>query len=252
MSSRIFIDGAAREFGGNALTANQAGELQGVRHLYLRSGGEFVYIGGDTEVDLTGINSLRDYFSDRDDIVKIGALETSQATNTHGMFRRCSNLETVEWFNTSQVTRTRLMFQDCDALTEVPAWDFPQVTDTVQMFMNCESLETLPGFIFTKLDNATSMLLSCASLVSVPAWDFSTVTNMTAMFNGCISLETINITGIGTDFDVSDTALNKKGLEELFGNLSTVTGKTVTITGTPGADTADQSIATNKGWIVTG
>ena len=39
-------------------------------------------------------------------------------------------------------------------------------------------------------------------------------------------------------------------LNNLFGDLPTLTGKTIRITGCSGANSCDTTIATNKGWTV--
>jgi len=58
-------------------------------------------------------------------------------------------------------------------------------------------------------------------------------------------------TGWSPQIDVSYCSLDADALNTLFGDLETVTGKTIKITGNPGASTCDTSIATNKGWTVT-
>jgi len=57
-------------------------------------------------------------------------------------------------------------------------------------------------------------------------------------------------TGASPQIDVSFCSLNADALNTLFGDLGTVTGKTIKITGNPGASTCDTSIATSKGWTV--
>jgi len=75
----------------------------------------------------------------------------------------------------------------------------------------------------------------------------------------CYSLTSIRLTYAGTDgftgtspqVDVSTCALGATALNLLFGDLPTMTGKTIKITGNPGAATCDPTIATAKGWTVT-
>lgn len=59
-------------------------------------------------------------------------------------------------------------------------------------------------------------------------------------------------TGSSPHVDVSYTSLNAAALNLLFGDLPTLTGKTIKITGCPGAASCTRSIATVKGWSVTG
>ena len=59
-------------------------------------------------------------------------------------------------------------------------------------------------------------------------------------------------TGTSPQVDVSYTSLSASSLNTLFGDLPTVSGKTINITGASGAATCTKSIATGKGWTVTG
>ena len=54
------------------------------------------------------------------------------------------------------------------------------------------------------------------------------------------------------NFSVANTKLDAAGLNALFNSLGTTTGRTITITGCPGAGTCDRTIATAKGWTVSG
>ena len=62
-------------------------------------------------------------------------------------------------------------------------------------------------------------------------------------------------TGSTPHVNVSYTSLNKAALVALFGDLPTLTGKTINITGAVGAadlTADDRAIATGKGWSITG
>ena len=58
--------------------------------------------------------------------------------------------------------------------------------------------------------------------------------------------------GASPQVNVSFTSLGTAALDQLFTDLPTVTSRTINITGTPGAATCTRSIATSKGWTVTG
>jgi hypothetical protein len=57
--------------------------------------------------------------------------------------------------------------------------------------------------------------------------------------------------GSSPQVNVSYTDLDATALNTLFGDLPTLTGKTIVIRGCTGAATCDTSIATGKGWTVT-
>ena len=72
----------------------------------------------------------------------------------------------------------------------------------------------------------------------------------------CTSIRLTNsgstFTGSSPQVNVSYTSLDVVALNLLFGDLPTLVGKTINITGCPGAATCTRTIATAKGWTVTG
>ena len=58
--------------------------------------------------------------------------------------------------------------------------------------------------------------------------------------------------GASPQINVSYTSLDTAALNQLFTDLPTITAKTINITGCPGAATCTRSIATAKGWTITG
>jgi hypothetical protein len=59
-------------------------------------------------------------------------------------------------------------------------------------------------------------------------------------------------TGIAQNISVANCKLSATKLNEIYSNLKTVTGKTITVTGNYGTASDDPSIAIAKGWTVTG
>lgn len=100
--------------------------------------------------------------------------------------------------------------------------------------------------------NMSYMFRDCYSLQSIPLFNTTSVTNMSGMFSTCQSLARSQITGTAVSISYQDCNLSASALNEVFTNLATVTGQTITITGNPGAATCDRTIATAKGWTVTG
>jgi hypothetical protein len=75
------------------------------------------------------------------------------------------------------------------------------------------------------------------------------------MFTGCISLSKINLSpGNGPKFTFSVTLckLSAASLNQLYTSLPTVTAQSITVTGNVGVAGDDPTIATAKGWTVTG
>ena len=133
-------------------------------------------------------------------------------------------------------------------------WPPPTTTTNYTLlFYSWDWITTIPPHDTSSVTNMSSMFVGCSSLTTIPPLDTSSVTNTSGMFQGCSSLTTVVLNGLGADLSVADTNMGADALNALFDGLATVTdGRTVDITNTPGAATCDRTIATNKGWTVTG
>jgi surface protein len=147
------------------------------------------------------------------------------------------------------------MFLICPALTSAPLFNTTSVTNMSTMFGNCYSLTSVPLFNTTSVTNMSSMFSGCRSLTSVPAMSAAAATSSssyTNMFNACNALSSIKMTGYKYTFTVASCKLSAAALDELYGNLDTVSAQTITVTSNHGTDADTPSIATAKGWTVTG
>ena len=99
------------------------------------------------------------------------------------------------------------------------------------------------------------MFSGCLSLQNVPALITTAVTSSTnfgSMFSSCSSLARIEAKDFRFTFSVASCKLSAAALNEIYTNLPTVTGQTITVTGNYGTTGDDPTIATAKGWTVTG
>lgn len=134
----------------------------------------------------------------------------------------------------------------------------PNVTSSVNnmqyMFYQCSSLTSIPKLNTSKVTNMNSMFISCSKLTTIPQFDTSKVTNMTNMFYDCSSLESILMTGMSVNFNISpSTKFTREALVTILNNLATVTStKKLTMGSTNLAKLTDEdkAIATNKGWTL--
>ena len=168
------------------------------------------------------------------------------------LFSQFSALVTAPPMDTSAVTTFNQMFYACSALKNVPWYNTSNVTNFQSTFHLCSSLQTIPLLDTSLATTVSNMFNSCTSLTTVPALNWTSVTNATSVFNNCTALTSIGVLNLKETFSIVGTQLNAAAINTLFTNLGTVSGKTVTITGVPGAATCDRSIATAKGWTVTG
>ena len=186
-------------------------------------------------------------------------------SNTSYMFAYCSSLSSIvlptSW---GSVSNTQGMFYNCYALSSIvlpTSWG--SVTTVLSMFNGCYSLKTITGLDYlghqSLATNGTDLLKDCQYLqgtLTVAAFLSKIgIYGTSAHLLQCTGIRLTNANstfgGTSPQVNVSYTSLDATALNTLFGDLPTLTGKTITITGCPGAATCDTSIATAKGWTVT-
>lgn len=114
-------------------------------------------------------------------------------------------------------------------LVNHPGMDCPKLQDTSQVFMNCLLLETIGDF------------------------DMSSANYTLNMFTGSRKLRSFTLRGLKVSIDIINMNLSATALDAIFTSLGTANaGATINILGNPGAATCNKTIATAKGWTVTG
>jgi hypothetical protein len=220
-------------------------------------------------------NTLANMFVNCTALQSASLAGTAGVTNTTSMFSGCSSLRVAPMFDTSAVNTANSMFLSCTSLEDVPLYDFAGLTSANNLFQGCISLQSVPSFsmplltsLFATFNNCTSLqraplfatgvltglnltFNNCTSLASVPAFNCSSVNNTVSVFGGCVSLSRVLATGIPISFTVANCKLSAAALDEIYTNLPTVTGQTITVTGNYGTTGHTPSIATAKGWTVT-
>ena len=126
------------------------------------------------------------------------------------------------------------------------------ITDFTYMFYACYSLQSIPLLDTSAGTDFTYMFYACYSLQSIPLLDTSAGTNFSSMFNACYSLQIGAMSGTKETVSYANCKLGPDELDAIYTNLATVTAKTITVTGNWGVSGDDPSIATAKGWTVTG
>jgi hypothetical protein len=128
------------------------------------------------------------------------------------------------------------------------------------MFLQCTNIGSIPAFATNAAAaNAyQSMFAQCSSLQQVPDMNFSraaALSSYSSMFSACPSLSKINLSpgnGPKFTFSVQNCKLSAASLNQLYTSLPTVSGQTITVTGNVGIAGDDPTIATAKGWTVSG
>ena len=234
-------------------------------------------------LDFSNSTTVANLFQNCYSLREVPELNISKVTTTSNMFRSCYSLRSVAGLTTSStlLTNTSSMFNLCHRLTQIPLFNTNAVTTATSMFQNC-AIQELPAFNFGSVTNASSMFYQCELLTRVPALNLSATTNVQTLFNSCYALSEIpaitfnssqtattyfsttafstmtnlkkfSATGMNATFSLASLQLGPEALNEVYTNLSsTGTGKTITVSGNWGTASDDPTIATAKGWTVTG
>ena len=201
------------------------------------------------------VTNMQSMFFNCSELQTVPLFNTALVTNMNSMFSSCSCLQTVPLFNTAATTNMGGMFSSCSCLQTVPLFNTALVTNMSSMFSACTSLQTVPLFNTALVTDMTSMFSSCFSLTAVPAMVTTAVTsgtNFTDIFLSCVSITRIEAKDFRFTFSVLNCKLSATALNEIYTNLPTVVGQTITVTGNYGRTADTPSIATAKGWTVTG
>jgi len=224
---------------------------------------------------------MNQMFSDCSSLKTVPLFNTAAALSMSSMFANCLSLQTVPSFNMPSATDISSMFQGCRNLQAVPLLNI-RTASSVNMsnFFNfCSSLQTVPLFNTVTVTSMSNMFANCSSLQTIPLFNTVAVTNMSGMFSGCISLNSIpalvttavissgNFNNMISScnslsriearnfrftFSITNCKLSATALNEIYTNLPSVSGQTITVTGNYGTATDNPSIATAKGWTVSG
>ena len=168
---------------------------------------------------------------------------------------RTINIYALEVFQFSGGTITDFsnMFNSCYSLTSVPLLNTAAGTNFSSMFYNCRALTSVPLLNTAAGTNFSYMFYNCFSLTSVPLLNTAAGTNFTYMFTGCPSLAKGALSGTTRAISYSGCKLSAAELDEIYTNLGTAFGaQTITVTGNYGVTGDTPTIATAKGWTVTG
>ena len=188
-------------------------------------------------------------------LTTIPSLNTAAATNMSSMFQGCSSLTTIPSLNTAAATNMSSMLNTCRSLIAIPVFNTAAVTNMSGMFIGCDKLTTIPLLNTAAVTNMNNTFGACHSLTSVPALNVSAVSssgNFTNVFNICNSLSRIEAANFSYTFSVANCRLGATELNEIYTNLPVVIGQTITVSNNVGTTGDDPTIATLKGWTVTG
>ena len=247
-------------------------------------------IGTDI-IDANGVNSLSSLFNGCRSLKKFPkVINTQNVTNFSSMYNACQALEIAPYLNTTSGTNFANMYNTTGLRAFDAAWgntfNMPNATDTNNMFRFNRMLERVPDTFNTgaTLTAANAMFYECYALTKCPTINLSGVANLTELFYNCRAikeipninlrtntagtytntffqnwnLSTCGMSGFtGANVSFASCSLGATALNEIYTNLGVVgasgaNARTITVSGNWGTVSDTPSIATNKGWAVSG
>lgn len=213
-------------------------------------------------------------------LLKSVSMNAPVATTTSSMFSGCSALKYVELTTSTTLTDVSSMFLNCISLEDAPLFTTTSVTTFVSAFENCYSLKTVPVYDMSSVTAMNNCFRNCSSLTYIPAITLRSGANLQYAFFQAYNLSAVDIdttiavldlqglvnahslgsfpnfrsiagtsTGGGT-VDVRNLKLSETELNSIFRRL--LGSGTINISGNPGTASCDRSIATSRGWTVSG
>ena len=217
----------------------------------------------ETEWDMSAIVNIQNLFSGASSIKSLDCTNwnLSNCPNLQSAFNNCNSLGSIVFGSSTFPAATNMsgIFSNCTSLQaiDLSMWDVSNVTAINSAFNRCSALRdvNLNGWNTLAVTDANNMFINCNSLQKIPPLNLTNVTpsaNMASFASGCTSLVRMQASNIKVSFSVANCLLGSAALNEIYNNLATVAGQTITVTGNYGTTGDNPSIATAKGWTVTG
>ena len=204
------------------------------------------------EVDLGGAQptSLANWFNGCELLEKITGLDTSLATSFSLAFYNCNALRDFSWISFAKATDMTSTFVDCFELKTITI-NAPSITTLAATLDGCTSLRRAV-VIAPAAISAANCFRGCPLLTDVTLHTTATASRSNTYSKSNMVSWINDLSGSTAVQSVASCNLNAAALNRIFTDLGTVTSGVITITSTPGAATCNRSIATAKGWTVTG
>lgn len=198
----------------------------------------------------------------------------AQPTSLSNWFNGCELLEKITGLDTSLSASFSMAFYNCEALRDFSWISFALATDMTSTFVNCLELKTITinsptiTTLSATLDGCTSLrraeviapdaisaaycFRGCPLLTDVTLHTKASASRSNTYAKSNMIAWINDLSGSSMTTSVASCNLNAAALNRIFTDLGTVASGVITITNTPGGATCDRSLATAKGWTVTG
>jgi surface protein len=202
---------------------------------------------------------MANMFQNCSSLTEIPLLNTANVTVMTNTFTSCTNLRYIPALNLSNLTSAASLFNGCTALREIPPLNLTRLITGTSLFNNCISLPKVGQINIIRHADYSSMFNGCSSLIEVGPLFFtgSSTAVYTNIFTSCPTLRRIQMFNVANNITIPQGLVSANELNEIYTNLATVgapgsNAKTITVTNNWGTPNDDPTIATNKGWQITG
>jgi surface protein len=225
--------------------------------------------------DTSSVTNMSNMFESCVSLKSVLLFDTSSVITMANMFDNCFSLKSVPLLNTSSVITMSNMFDSCISLESIPLFDTSSVTSSgfnsfAPFTFSLKSL-TISGTAHTSISGLLSASTSLNNLSGAGTFAFNSSsvraikninincsgvtaapTNFTTT-TGFTNVTSMIMTGMKYAFSVQGMRLDGTALNALYTSLGTAVGaQTLTVTTNHGTVDDTPSIATTKGWTVTG
>jgi hypothetical protein len=181
-------------------------------------------------------------------------------TGLQSAFRDMSSLQRLEFPSGAlpSITTLEACFSGDQSLREVvfPSGALASCTTIREAFQNCSALQqvTLPDLGTLGATGLQNTFNGCSSITKItfPTGKMGSLTTLSTPFGNCLNLREIENCEIPVTFALTNCMLDAANLDQVYTSLPAVVGQTITVTGNIGISGDDPTIATGKGWTVTG
>lgn len=205
------------------------------------------------EMDLSKAWNLNSLFWGCQRLISVKDYDFSSATDVSGLYGECRALESVPYLNFPVAINAASCLENCRTLDVFNGVNAPVAIEVASFFYGCTSMRYIRDINFPSAKRTASMLNDCLSLVEVTGLAMPVNSTGEFGFKGCYSLTRIQMTGCSQTMNLTNTFMSAEALNEFYTNLpsSDFNGK-IYIQGAYGRHSDDPSIATAKGWVVSG
>jgi hypothetical protein len=204
------------------------------------------------EMDFSKGRNFSSLFFNNVSLCEIPPINTNAGITFDSMFRNTERIiQLPSGLNTTNATNLSFFVARNWRLEEFPGLTTSNCTNFTQMFENTRMI-TLPKFD-TSNGITFANMFNDAKFITLPEFDVGKGLCFGNGFAGSNAIMSAALLNTKSNISYADCTLSPTALDQIFTNLASVTGgQIITITNNWGSSGCNRSIATGKGWTVTG